>query len=148
MSDKVVMISGGFDPIRPHHLRLIQEAKKLGDKVVAATCKDDWLIAKKGFVFQPLSERVEHLEALGCEVVIEDVSVVDSILEVRPDIYVISGEWTVDGLPKEEQQACVDVHALIMKVDIGTSNGSTEFIEKMVEKVVRRNVRRAKNGQP
>ncbi len=31
----LVAVSGGFDPIHIGHVRMIQEAKKLGDKLVA-----------------------------------------------------------------------------------------------------------------
>jgi membrane-bound lytic murein transglycosylase D len=32
--EKVVMVSGGFDPIHIGHVRYLQEAKKLGDKLI------------------------------------------------------------------------------------------------------------------
>ena len=40
----------GFDPIILH-LKYIEEAKKLGDKLVVALNSDEWLIKKKGKFF-------------------------------------------------------------------------------------------------
>lgn len=59
---KVVVISGGFDPVHSGHLKYISEAKKLGDKLVIALNSDDWLIKKKGKYFLPFPERRLILE--------------------------------------------------------------------------------------
>src|SRR3989344_4310356 len=62
----VVAVSGGFDPVHVGHVRLFQEAKKLGDELVVILNNDHWLRSKKGFVFMPERERKELLEAIGC----------------------------------------------------------------------------------
>ena len=59
---KVVVISGGFDPVHSGHLKYISEAKKLGNKLVIALNSDDWLIKKKGKYFLPFEERRLILE--------------------------------------------------------------------------------------
>ena len=41
---KIVLISGGFDPIHSGHLKYIEEAKKLGDKLIVALNSDEWLM--------------------------------------------------------------------------------------------------------
>ena len=45
---KVVIASGGFDPIHSGHIQYLLEAKKLGDILVVALNSDEWLIKKKG----------------------------------------------------------------------------------------------------
>src|SRR3989339_1994930 len=62
-SKKVVMVSGGFDPVHIGHVRLFKEAKKLGDELVVYINNDNWLRMKKGFVFMPERERKEIIEA-------------------------------------------------------------------------------------
>ena len=47
MSD-TVMISGGFDPIHVGHIRLIREASRYGDVIVAMN-SDEWIFRQKGF---------------------------------------------------------------------------------------------------
>ena len=44
---KVVIASGGFDPIHSGHIQYLLEAKKLGDILVVALNSDEWLIKKK-----------------------------------------------------------------------------------------------------
>ena len=43
----VVAVSGGFDPIHVGHVRMFQEAKKLGDELVVILNNDNWLRRKK-----------------------------------------------------------------------------------------------------
>ena len=44
---KVVIVSGGFDPIHSGHIQYLLEAKKLGDILIVALNSDEWLIKKK-----------------------------------------------------------------------------------------------------
>ena len=45
---KIVVVSGGFDPIHSGHIDYIKSAKRAGDKVVVALNSDNWLKRKKG----------------------------------------------------------------------------------------------------
>jgi len=63
---KVVAVSGGFDPLHIGHIRLFQEAKKLGDELVVILNNDHWLRKKKGSEFMIEEERKEIIEALAC----------------------------------------------------------------------------------
>jgi len=47
---KIVMVSGGFDPVHVGHVRMFEEAKKLGDELVVVINNDDWK-RKKGVTF-------------------------------------------------------------------------------------------------
>ena len=53
---KVVIASGGFDPIHSGHIQYLLEAKKLGDILVVALNSDEWLIKKKGKEFMPFEK--------------------------------------------------------------------------------------------
>ena len=48
---KIVMVSGGFDPVHIGHVRLFNDAKKLGDELVVVINNDHWLRSKKGYAF-------------------------------------------------------------------------------------------------
>ena len=56
---KVVMVSGGFDPIHIGHIRYMQEAKKLGDKLIVVLNNDHWFKVKGKPVFMTDKERKE-----------------------------------------------------------------------------------------
>ena len=61
---KVILISGGFDPVHKGHIECIQNAKKLADEVWIGLNNDSWLIRKKGKSFMKEGERKFIMESL------------------------------------------------------------------------------------
>ena len=53
---KIIVVSGGFDPIHSGHIEYISSAKTYGEKLIVALNSDNWLIKKKGKFFMPFSE--------------------------------------------------------------------------------------------
>src|ERR1035441_10239537 len=100
-SKKIVMVSGGFDPIHIGHVRMFQEAKKLGDQLVVVLNNDNWLRFKKGFVFMSEQDRKEIIQALKWvdRVVItnhkkntKDISICRELELIRPHIFANGGD--------------------------------------------------------
>ncbi len=107
----VVAVSGGFDPIHPGHIRHFKEARALGDKLVVILNNDNWLMYKKHFTFMSEKERKEVLEAIRWvdEVVItrhkkntDDISVVEDLKRLKPDIYANGGDRKAGNIPEYE----------------------------------------------
>ena len=73
---KIVVVSGGFDPIHSGHISYLEAARKLGDKLIVALNSDAWLIQKKSLCFMPFHER---------KAVIENLSMVDSVIGFEDD---------------------------------------------------------------
>lgn len=61
---KIVVVTGGFDPIHSGHVRYIQEAKALGDLLIVGLNSDAWLERKKGRAFMPWQERAAVLSSM------------------------------------------------------------------------------------
>lgn len=110
MSDKkIVMVSGGFDPIHIGHVRMIREAAALGDELVVVLNNDNWLRKKKGSVFMPQEERKEVIEGIkGVTHVVltdhapndEDKSVCAALRAIRPHIFANGGDRFSDNIPE------------------------------------------------
>ncbi|MDB4856710.1 adenylyltransferase/cytidyltransferase family protein [Gammaproteobacteria bacterium] len=73
---KIILVSGGFDPIHSGHIEYFKSAKKLGDKLVVALNSDKWLEKKKGKFFMPYEER---------EVIIKSIMYVDEVIDFKDD---------------------------------------------------------------
>ncbi len=98
---KIVAISGGFDPVHIGHIKMMQEAKQLGDQVVVILNNDNWLMKKKGFVFMKEKERKAVLEAVRYidKVIISshpknptDMSVSADLKKLKPEIFANGGD--------------------------------------------------------
>lgn len=56
---KVVVVTGGFDPLHSGHIEYFTKAKELGDILLVGVNSDEWLTRKKGRAFMPIWERLE-----------------------------------------------------------------------------------------
>jgi D-beta-D-heptose 7-phosphate kinase/D-beta-D-heptose 1-phosphate adenosyltransferase len=108
---KIVLVTGGFDPIHSGHLAYFQAAKQLGDKLIVGLNSDEWLTRKKGKPFMPMSERFALVSALKIvdEVVVyndNDGSSCDAIqlLKTRYPkdqiVFANGGDRTKDNIPE------------------------------------------------
>ena len=61
---KIVLVTGGFDPIHSGHIAYFESAKKLGDKLIVGLNSDAWLARKKGQAFMDVHERSRIIESL------------------------------------------------------------------------------------
>ena len=55
---KIVLITGGFDPLHSGHIAYFKAAKTLGDMLIVGLNSDEWLERKKGRAFMPWNERL------------------------------------------------------------------------------------------
>jgi cytidyltransferase-like protein len=63
---KIVLVTGGFDPLHRGHIAYLESAKQLGDRLVVGVNSDAWLTRKKGQAFMPWRERSAIIRALSC----------------------------------------------------------------------------------
>jgi cytidyltransferase-like protein len=61
---RIVLITGGFDPLHSGHIAYIKAARELGDSLVIGVNSDEWLRRKKGQEFMPWEERATIISAL------------------------------------------------------------------------------------
>jgi cytidyltransferase-like protein len=61
---KVILISGGFDPVHKGHIECINNAKELAEQVWIGLNNDEWLQRKKGRSFMNENERAFIMDNL------------------------------------------------------------------------------------
>ena len=108
---KVVLVTGGFDPVHSGHISYLNHAQHLGDHLVVGLNSDEWLERKKGRAFMPWQERMIILDNLHMsdDVIAFDDSdgtACDAIRKVKekyPDAHIIfanGGDRTADNIPE------------------------------------------------
>ena len=108
---KIVLVTGGFDPIHSGHIRYFKSARHLGDMLIVGLNSDEWLERKKGRAFMPWNERLCIINNLSMvdEVYTfddEDGSAKQFIRQVRahyPDaelIFANGGDRTAENTPE------------------------------------------------
>jgi len=108
---KIVLVTGGFDPIHSGHIEYFKSAKQLGDKLIVGLNSDEWLARKKGQPFMQIYER---------DKIISSLSMVDKVVHY-PD---------ADGSSKN---AITGVRAMYPEATIIFANGGDRTKENIPE---------------
>src|SRR3989338_7996162 len=112
------MVSGGFDPIHPGHIRLFEAAKKLGDKLIVVINNDHWIYRKKGCGFMSAKDRAEVISAFRSvdKVYIsshkkntKNMSVSEELKKIKPHIFANGGDRNEKDAKKPESYLYKDM---------------------------------------
>ena len=141
---KVILVSGGFDPLHKGHLDLLKEAKKMGDHLSVGINSDAWLTRKKGTPFMSQWDRMDMLMELKC---------VDHVVPFNDDddtakdfiekaiaswgidhkfVFVNGGDRTEDNIPEMELQEKLEAEK--RKVQVVTPMSLGLNLKRLLEK--------------
>ena len=102
----LVLACGCFDPLHPGHVAHLKEARSLGDQMIVALTTDNCFNKGPHRPFLTWAERESMLSELRCvDWVVPSRHAADSIIEVRPNIFVKGEDWK-DRLPEKTIAAC------------------------------------------
>jgi len=73
---KIVLVTGGFDPLHSGHIAYFKAARILGDMLIVGLNSDNWLTRKKGSSFMPWNER---------QSIVDNLSMVDNVFAFNDD---------------------------------------------------------------
>lgn len=150
--DKIVIVSGGFDPVHGGHIDYLEEAKKLGDELWVILNTDEFLGRKKGYIFMAFEERRRVLKALKCvDKVIESIDFDQTVcrtlryikalrsgdhsyfLNDDSCIFAKGGDRTIENIP--EVEICKE---LGIKMVFGVGGGKSQSSSLLVERAMSR----------
>jgi cytidyltransferase-like protein len=128
---KIVIVSGGFDPIHSGHIEYFNAAKKLGDYLIVGVNSDEWLKRKKGREFLSIAERkliISNLKMVDEVISFDDTDgsacdAIKYILESRPEddiIFVNGGDRINANTP--EYSVYYNNPRVSFKWEVGGSN--------------------------
>lgn len=108
---KIVLATGGFDPVHSGHIAYLEEARKLGDRLIVGVNSDAWLERKKGRSFMPITERttiMENLRMVDGVILFNDndgssIEAIKNVKQLYPDdtiIFANGGDRTQNNIPE------------------------------------------------
>jgi len=95
---KVVFTNGCFDLIHPGHALYLEDAKKLGDRLIVAVNSDDSVRRLKGPERPIQNEKARSIvlasmAAVDMVILFTNDTPLDVITKLRPDLLVKGGDW-------------------------------------------------------
>jgi rfaE bifunctional protein nucleotidyltransferase chain/domain len=101
--DSVVFTNGCFDLLHVGHVRSLEQARSLGDRLVVAVNSDASVRKLKGEArpVVPARQRMEVLAALACVdwvVPFRGATPLAAIHALHPDVLAKGGEWALDQI--------------------------------------------------
>jgi len=108
--NKVVIVTGGFDPLHEGHIEYFKSARELGDYLVVGINSDEWLARKKGKPFQTWKTRhsiISNLKMVSEVVAFDDSdnNAIDAIMKIKAQwgsnyhyIFANGGDRTKDNI--------------------------------------------------
>lgn len=127
-----ILLSGGFDPLHVGHLRMIQEAAKLG-RVIVALNSDEWLKRKKGYSFMSWEDRAEILMGLQSVWKVisfddSDETACDAIRKEEPTVFGNGGDRIANNTPEVALCKKMGVR-LVWNLGGGKIRSSSDLVE-------------------
>jgi D-beta-D-heptose 7-phosphate kinase/D-beta-D-heptose 1-phosphate adenosyltransferase len=101
--ERVVFTSGCFDLLHVGHVRSLEEARRLGDRLVVGVNADAGVrrLKGRGRPVLPVRQRAELLGALACVdwvFAFGDATPRESLAALAPDVYAKGGDWPLATL--------------------------------------------------
>ncbi len=140
---KLVLVTGGFDPLHDGHISYFVQAKKLGDKLIVGVNSNDWLKRKKGKEFQSLDIRIEiikHLDMVSEVIHFDDTdgtasNAIELLLQKYPEdeiVFANGGDRVEESTPELKKFASRD--RVTFKFNVGDEKkyGSRDFLASWV----------------
>jgi rfaE bifunctional protein nucleotidyltransferase chain/domain len=130
----VVFTNGCYDLLHPGHVRLLEQARSLGDVLILALNSDASVRRMKGPSRPMISEDDRAAMALALDAV-DAVTLFDEdtprelIAEVLPDVLVKGADWSHFIAGREEVESA---GGRVLTVSLEPAHSTTNIIERMI----------------
>ena len=132
--NKIVFTNGCFDIIHAGHVRYLTAAKNFGDVLIVGLNTDESVRKLKG-ASRPINNQADRAEVLlGLKAVdhvifFGETTAENLIAEVKPDIYVKGGDYTLETLP--EAKIVQSYGGKVELVNLVVGKSTTNIIDKI-----------------
>ena len=132
-AEQIVFTNGCFDILHVGHVRYLQAAKELGDRLVVGLNSDQSVRALKG-IGRPVNDEADRAEVLAAlaavdhVIIFNDPRVTALVKELRPHIYAKGGDYTIDSLNPEELASLREIGAQIKLLPLVPGKSTTALL--------------------
>lgn len=133
---KLVFTNGCFDILHRGHVRMLQDARALGDALIVAVNSDSSVKAIKG-PRRPVcneEDRSEVIAALGCVdyvVIFQELKPQETLIALQPDVLVKGGDYTIDKI--EGHKEVLAWGGTVKSLPFTENSSTTSTIERILE---------------
>ena len=107
--NKIVCVSGYFDPIHVGHIEYFKKSKEIGDTLMVIVNNDEQAKLKKGKSFMPVDERIKIIKELKCvDIVVKSIDTDRTVCQTldnvtpKPHYFCNGGDQNNNTIPESE----------------------------------------------
>ena len=131
---RIVFTNGCFDLLHPGHIRILEQARALGDALIVGVNSDASVrkLKGEGRPVIPERERAEILAALESVdgvVIFDDLTPREVIAKLLPDVLVKGGDWPGDQIVGREEVESAG--GRVISIPVVTGYSTTEILRKI-----------------
>ena len=133
---RVAFTNGCFDIIHPGHVTYLQQARDLADALIVALNSDSSVRALKG-PSRPILNQDERtmilsaLESVTWVTVFDETRITNLLHDLRPDVWVKGGDYTVETLDAGERQAAQECGIEIALIPPVEGISTTDIVRRI-----------------
>ena len=135
---KLVVTNGCFDILHRGHAEYLMEARNNGDALLILVNSDESVRALKGPTRPVVDEynrgyMLASLASVDAITYFTDERCTNLFLEIKPDIYIKGGDYTIDTINQEERKALESVEAEFVFIPFVKGFSTTTILEKIIK---------------
>lgn len=132
----IVLTNGCFDLLHAGHIHSLEKASQLGDELWVALNSDSSVRSLKGTSRPIFSEKERaymlcSLRYVSLVFIFENTHLAKEILEIKPDIYVKSGDYKLENLNRDEKASLDKIGAEIHFIPLLDGFSTTKIIKSI-----------------
>ena len=136
---RVVLTNGCFDVLHPGHIFSLEQAHTFGDSLWVALNSDDSVKHLKGpdrpiFTENMRAYMLSALSVVDGIFIFQNPRLTNEILQFAPDVYVKSGDYTMETLDRDERHALETIAAEIHFIPYLAGYSTTQIIQRIHDK--------------
>lgn len=130
----VVFTNGCFDLLHPGHIRLLEQARTMGDVLILGLNSDAGVVRMKG-PSRPILAEAERaglaaeLEAVDAVVLFDEDTPRDLIASLLPDVLVKGADWSHFIAGREEVE---DAGGLVIALELQPGYSTTNLVDNLI----------------